>query len=296
MYNQLELLGRGTFADVFKVEKDGQFFAKKCCTYKKYMYNTEREKNVMERLNGLSSHPGHKHIVHLVDSFENKEKGWDIVMELYEGSLFELLPLDEDQAIDMAKHITLALIFMDEHNIAHCDLRPENILYKESKKTNSGYHFSITDFGNCLEKGEYKETEIQSRNYRCVENILKSPMITSCDMTSLGCILYETITEDYLVNIKKEDGGDKHVLYILNLIGKKILKQYDCSKLSRFEEFIKDVEEEGLLYRDSFTKNKEIIDFIIRTILPFEDQRLQARDAILHSLFKEDFEDEIYRV
>jgi hypothetical protein len=29
--------------------------------------------------------------------------------------------------------------------------------------------------------------------------------------------------------------------------------------------------------------------------LLFEDQRLQARDAISHALFKEDFEDEIYR-
>jgi serine/threonine protein kinase len=289
----MELLGSGTFADVFKIEKDGKFFAKKCCTYKKYMYNTKQEKIVMERLNGLSSHPGYRYVVHLVDSIENEEKGWDIVMDLYEGSLLELLPLDEDQAIDMARHISLGLAFMDVHNIAHCDLKPENILYKKSTKTASGYHFSITDFGNCMEKGEYKEVEIQSTHYRCVENILKLSMISSCDMTSLGCILYETITGEYLVDTNK--GFDKHVSYIFNLIGKRILKQYDSSKLPRFEEFLKETEEEGLLFNDPFSEKKEIFDFIIQTILPFEDQRLQARDAISHALFKEDFEDEIYR-
>jgi hypothetical protein len=58
---------------------------------------------------------------------------------------------------------------------------------------------------------------------------------------------------------------------------------------------LKETEEEGLLFNDPFSEKKEIFDFIIQTILPFEDQRLQARDAISHALFKEDFEDEIYR-
>jgi len=223
-------IGSGTFADVFKVDYCGKLFAKKVCTYEKYRINTNIEKEIMEKLNGKKNHPGYKHIVHIVSSEKNKE-GWDIIMDLYEGNLLDLIiqqKMNEEIVIELAKQISLGLAFMDEHQIAHCDLKPENILYKlietnyhfaisdfglafmdehqiahcDLKPENilyklieTNYHFAISDFGSCIQKGKYKEIHrIQTSKYRCVENMIGIPIIGSCDMPSLGAILYEAVS------------------------------------------------------------------------------------------------------
>jgi serine/threonine protein kinase len=272
-------IGSGTFADVFKVDYCGKLFAKKVCTYEKYRINTNTEKEIMEKLNGKKNHPGYKHIVHIVSSEKNKE-GWDIIMDLYEGNLLDLIiqqKMNEEIVIELAKQISLGLAFMDEHQIAHCDLKPENILYKLIE---TNYHFAISDFGSCIQKGKYKEIHrIQTSKYRCVENMIGIPIIGSCDMPSLGAILYEALTGKYLFNYVDDF---QYVQYVLDLIGMKELKLYNSSKFPGFENF--KIKEDGIL--ESFDFSKDLIDFIIKSIIPFEDQRLQAKDAINHSLFK----------
>ena len=163
-------------------------------------------------------------------------------------------------------------------NIIHTDLKPENILYKLIE---TNYHFAISDFGSCIQKGIYKEIHrIQTSKYRCVENMIGIPIIGSCDMPSLGAILYEALTGKYLFNYV--DDVHQYVQYVLDLIGMKELKLYNSSKFPGFENF--KIKEDGIL--ESFDFSKDLIDFIIKSIIPFEDQRLQAKDAINHSLFK----------
>jgi len=74
----------------------------------------------------------------------------------------------------------------------------------------------------------------------------------------------------------------QYVQYFLDLIGMKELKLYNSSKFPGFENF--KIKEDGIL--ESFDFSKDLIDFIIKSIIPFEDQRLQAKDAINNSLFK----------
>ncbi len=76
---------------------------------------------------------------------------------------------------------------MKEHNIVHCDMKPENILLRKINKSG----IKIIDFGSGCFENEKIYTYIQSRFYRAPEIVLGIPYTTSIDMWSYGCILYE---------------------------------------------------------------------------------------------------------
>jgi dual specificity tyrosine-phosphorylation-regulated kinase 2/3/4 len=76
---------------------------------------------------------------------------------------------------------------MREHNICHCDMKPENILLRKINKSG----IKIIDFGSGCFENEKIYTYIQSRFYRAPEIVLGIPYTTSIDMWSYGCILFE---------------------------------------------------------------------------------------------------------
>ena len=76
---------------------------------------------------------------------------------------------------------------MKEHNIIHCDMKPENILLRKSNKSG----IKVIDFGSGTFEAEQFYTYIQSRFYRAPEIMLGIKYSPAIDMWSLGCILYE---------------------------------------------------------------------------------------------------------
>ena len=76
---------------------------------------------------------------------------------------------------------------MKEHNIVHCDMKPENILLRKLNKSG----IKIIDFGSGCFENEKIYTYIQSRFYRAPEIVLGIPYTASIDVWSYGCILYE---------------------------------------------------------------------------------------------------------
>ena len=307
-----EIIGEGAFGRVVVVtDTDGRRYAKKICTYKKYIRETLTEYEIMQSLAKNPDHPGYEHVVHLLSAVEDAMgEGVELVMDLYEGCLLDLMrekddcelivPLEETIVLDVARHISLGLSYMNLCRLTHGDLKPENILWRRSSTSKSGYHFALADFGNTVQITSDKVyRDIQTREYRCVENILDEPVGLSCDMTSLGCILYEAITGDYLVNHRHTDD---HIAAMLERVGSQTLAKYDSSELPKLASFLEEVQSvqgdlstKGCVVHDllqevfdenNYEKQEEMIDFIIQSIIPYPKQRLQAHAALEHPLLK----------
>ncbi|XP_027000156.2 MAP kinase-activated protein kinase 2 [Tachysurus fulvidraco] len=139
------------------------------------------------------------HIVRIIDVYENLYQGRKcllIVMECMDGGeLFSRIQDRGDQAFtereasDIMKSIGEAILFLHSINIAHRDVKPENLLYT-SKRPNAV--LKLTDFGFAKET-----TTLNSLATPCYTPYYVAPEVLgpekydkSCDMWSLGVIMY----------------------------------------------------------------------------------------------------------
>jgi dual specificity tyrosine-phosphorylation-regulated kinase 2/3/4 len=70
-----------------------------------------------------------------------------------------------------AIQILVSLLYMSEHKMIHCDMKPENILLRNINKSG----IKIIDFGSGCYENQRIYTYIQSRFYRAPEIILGVP-------------------------------------------------------------------------------------------------------------------------
>ena len=308
--------GEGAFGKVVEVvDETGQRFAKKVCTRKTYMYNTEYEKTCMEDIKrGNPRHRGYHHVVQLESAERNqKNTGWDLIMQCYKGNVLELMEsfytYDQDdnetrnalpEAIlrDLALHTSFGLAYMTSLGYAHTDLKPENILWKKSTETKSGYHFSIADFGNTLQDMD-RFKRIQTRQYRCTENLLQVASITECDMPSLACILYEAIVGDYLADYKHEP---YHISAHLDAVGKNTLDLFDAKEIPSIRPYLQNVTSkrghlahpdyplQKAMEKAGYIFSKDITDLITFMLIPYPEQRIKAKNVCKHAWFEFDSE------
>jgi len=306
-YKEICVLGEGAFGKVLLVEDiSGKRFARKECTDKKNDYNTQHEAEMMRLLQGCEN------IVQLIETIPNRE-GVDLIMELCDGTLLDLIHesrydgLGEIITKDLAQDMIRAIQFMRERDISHCDLKPENILYKRDQSRHGGYRFLVGDFGNSDQGDVFPYFfRIQTNHYRCAENLISSLKkeetdISSCDYGSLGCILCEAITGEYLVEGEEGEENDQ-LLQILTFIG--------MTKLQKIKNLV--FEKEDSIYHDVYEQNRMIkvsrnekydhfqyvfdkictfenyhiwLDFIRELLLPFPNLRLKGKNAEELSMF-----------
>jgi len=148
-YTLMEELGRGAFGSVFKCQKDtGEIFAVKI-----YRKRTLKSKWLGRGMTGLDcvnneievlSNIHHPYIIdlHEVIHAENKNKIYLILEYAPKGSLKERIPFPEDQARVYYKQLIEGCIYLHSHNIAHKDIKPENLLISADNK------LKIADFGS----------------------------------------------------------------------------------------------------------------------------------------------------
>uniref|UniRef100_W5N353 non-specific serine/threonine protein kinase n=1 Tax=Lepisosteus oculatus TaxID=7918 RepID=W5N353_LEPOC len=139
------------------------------------------------------------HIVRIVDVYENlyqSKKCLLIVMECMDGGeLFSRIQDRGDQAFtereasDIMKSIGEAIQFLHGINIAHRDVKPENLLYT-SKRPNAV--LKLTDFGFAKETTTHNSlaTPCYTPYYVAPEVLGPEKYDKSCDMWSLGVIMY----------------------------------------------------------------------------------------------------------
>ncbi|KAJ1339000.1 hypothetical protein BSLG_006139 [Batrachochytrium salamandrivorans] len=116
-----------------------------------------------------------------------------LAMNLYEilkKRRFSGLPLALVRKFALQILAGLQFLSRPDIQIIHCDLKPENIMLLDARKS----LLRIIDFGSSCFLNEQAHTYIQSRFYRSPEIMMGHAYSLAIDMWSLGCILVELLT------------------------------------------------------------------------------------------------------
>lgn len=188
-----KVIGYGTYGQVHKTNKKG-IVCKKIKSQDDYH---DIEANTLREIAALTALKS-KEIVKL-DSFEINKTNTKLYLEECKMDLRSLLnnyKIKEEQAKKIAFQILMGMHYCTSLHITHRDLKPENILIK-------GDNIKICDWGlsRFHMDNDYKcfTSEIQTLWYRAPELLLGVKKYnTSIDIWSIGCILYELMTNTVL--------------------------------------------------------------------------------------------------
>ena len=218
-YELKDILGKGGFSQVFKVldKKDNKFYALKFIkkneveNIENLIENCKKEIEIMEKLKS-------EYVVKLKENFYDESyEGYCIVMELCDGDLRKILKNYKPNGLPLElinkifQQLNDVLNEMLKINCIHRDLKPENILIKYKDKEKKFFDIKLTDFG--LSTYEINSTigshsKAGTLNY-CAPEIEKSHYNNKCDLWSLGVILYELYTNEYIFGSDKINDSDK---------------------------------------------------------------------------------------
>ncbi|XP_053171763.1 MAP kinase-activated protein kinase 2-like isoform X1 [Scomber japonicus] len=162
----------------------------------KVLYDTPKARREVELHWRVSGGP---HVVRILSLYENVHQGKKcllIIMECMEGGeLFSRIQARGDQAFtereasEIMHDIGSAIDYLHHMDIAHRDVKPENLLYttKESNAT-----LKLSDFGFAKETTLHNslQTPCYTPYYVAPEVLGPEKYDKSCDMWSLGVIMY----------------------------------------------------------------------------------------------------------
>jgi serine/threonine protein kinase len=191
-YEIIKEVSEGLTSQVYQVKSkldDKIYILKKICrTGNKLLsdlrinYVVRNEKYILSRLD----HPG---IVKLHEFWED-EINYYFILEDCGVDTFEMRKeITEKEAIDYLKQLTDILIYLDQKQIIHHDIKPENILLNNGKITLIDFGFSII--------GKESESETGTPNWRApeIENmkVFSQKLTNKIDIYSLGKTIYSLI-------------------------------------------------------------------------------------------------------
>ncbi|CAE6462565.1 unnamed protein product [Rhizoctonia solani] len=133
-YTTLQQIGKGTFGQVLKVEKDGRLFAVK---RSKQFEGVRHRRRVLEEVDILRhlANPGHPNVLQFEDAWEQDGRSL-ILTEMCElGNLADFLlewgekyeRLDEARVWKIASDLSHGLAFIHHMGVIHLDLKPANM-------------------------------------------------------------------------------------------------------------------------------------------------------------------------
>eukprot|EP01065_Artemidia_motanka_P019167 TRINITY_DN2272_c0_g1_i1.p1 TRINITY_DN2272_c0_g1~~TRINITY_DN2272_c0_g1_i1.p1 ORF type:complete len:491 (+),score=120.46 TRINITY_DN2272_c0_g1_i1:106-1578(+) len=199
------VIGKGSFGTVVKAfNVEGDAFALKIVRNKSIFAAQARVEVKLLRLMQQSRREA-DNIIDLLQDFEFAGHHV-LVFELLSVNLFELLKMTKMCGLSLqavrkiAYQLLCTLHFLRRVGIIHCDIKPENILLRNPKRS----HIKVIDFGSACAQGRQEYVYIQTRFYRCPEVILHHPYSYEIDMWSVGCVLYEMHTGSPLMDGRGE--------------------------------------------------------------------------------------------
>lgn len=169
----------------------------------------------------------------------------------------------------------------------------------------------LADLGNACFTNHHYTSDIQTRQYRSPEVIIGSPYCTSADIWSLGCLMFELLTGEYLfdpraggskVNSKiiQFDKDDDHLAQIAELLGQFDIEFALGGKYSR--EFftrngdlrrVKKLKYWGLMdvlvdkYEYTMKTGSSLAHFLECMLRTRPDKRLNAAELLKHDFLQD---------
>ena len=123
--------------------------------------------------------------------------GWPFIVMQYmpNGSLKDLIdtraPLPADEAVEIAIALAEALEYGHRHNVVHCDVKPQNVLFDAERRP------KLVDFGisqSAAATAAFTSTVNGTAGYVAPEQLEGLPLDGRADVYSLGTVLYEMLT------------------------------------------------------------------------------------------------------
>lgn len=280
----------------------------------KYREAARLEINVLEKL--AKWDPEGKHLcVKMLDWFDYHGH-MCLAFEMLGLSVFDFLKDNHYQPypIDQVRHIGYQLcysvMFLHQKQLTHTDLKPENILF-----VNSDYDISynakkkrdvrrvrdtsirLIDFGSATFDEEHHSTIVSTRHYRAPEVILELGWSQSCDVWSVGCILFEL----YLgVTLFQTHDNREHLAMMERILGplpyrmcRKTKTKYfyhgrlDWDEKSSAGRYVKDNCKPLQRYLSLEDESSRQLFHLISQMLAYEpSQRITLREALDHPFFE----------
>ncbi|KAM4613236.1 MAP kinase-activated protein kinase 3-like isoform 3-T3 [Polymixia lowei] len=162
----------------------------------KILYDTPKARREVELHWRVSGGPYIVRVLNLYENIHQEKKCLLVIMECMEGGeLFSRIQARGDQAFtereaaEIMRDIGTAVVYLHHMDIAHRDVKPENLLYttEESNAT-----LKLTDFGFAKETTLHNslQTPCYTPYYVAPEVLGPEKYDKSCDMWSLGVIMY----------------------------------------------------------------------------------------------------------
>ena len=258
-------------------------------------------------------HPGVKYIVRLLNKIEDKKDIWliyetggssltqvlfDIKGEFYKGEriykvthkdFYNKLKDNPKLLYTLIKQLLQVLSLLQEHNIIHCDLKPDNILITlEGEEVN----IKVIDFGSAfihkqdvsfrMGTPEYMPPECLSLMKATAEDLISLGQKThswSVDMWSLGAVLLEIFTgfPQWLSLKGRVEGYIGYGVFAVK--GKEEMKI-----MQKQREVVKNLSNVLKSY-SSFIENEEIINLLGRMLKLNPLNRISPEEALSFSIF-----------
>ena len=99
----------------------------------------------------LSATADHPHIIECCSVFEDVDNVYLIMSRCNGGELFDRIQSDEGfnevQASNLFRQMVSAVYYVHQKNVAHCDLKPENFLFRNKNKDSP---LCLIDFGSLV--------------------------------------------------------------------------------------------------------------------------------------------------
>mmetsp|Transcript_34529 Transcript_34529/g.42225 ORF Transcript_34529/g.42225 Transcript_34529/m.42225 type:complete len:440 (-) Transcript_34529:638-1957(-) len=130
----------------------------------------------------------HPNIVKAFDVFERKRQIFLVMQFCAGGDLYDRLPYTEDQALQITRCLLSAIAYMHSKNIAHRDLKFENIMF-ESEDENA--QIKLIDFGLSKKFGRDKSIKgFAGTIYSMAPEVFRGEYTEKVDLWSIGVITY----------------------------------------------------------------------------------------------------------
>jgi serine/threonine-protein kinase PRP4 len=235
-YRMIKGLGRGVFANVAQAEEvktdagdaNARIVAIKMIRRNDLMRRaSQKEMDFLRKVNEADPQDK-RHIIRLLGSFDHKGH-LCIVFEHMSKNLRDLLKEETNghgltlPAVRIyARQMFLGLQHLQNCQVIHLDLKPDNVLVSADKKT-----IKLADFGTAVDKRDVIErTEyLVSRFYRAPEIILGMDVGYPVDMWAVGCTVYELWTGKILFTGRSNNQMIKSFMDCLGWPSEKLLKK-----------------------------------------------------------------------